>query len=99
MLSAEAAGYRLSGGVMLHLGGGASCLLQRAAFNLLMATCCFRRAVFYIIRAARRLRRAATLSEVGIMLSEGGEEGILPQRAAGYSRGRHDEFRGRYYAF
>ena len=28
-----------------------------------------------------------------------GEEGILPQRAAGYSRGRHDEFRGRYYAF
>ena len=24
------------------------------------------------------------------MLSEGGEEGILPQRAAGYSRGRHD---------
>ena len=64
-----------------------------------MAICCFRRAAFYIIRAARRLRRAATLSEVGIMLSEGGEEGILPQRAAGYSRGRHDEFRGRYYAF
>ena len=74
----------------------ASCLLQRAAFNLLMATCCFRRAAFYIIRAARRLRRAATLSEGGIMLSEGGEEGILPQRAAGYSQGRHDEFRGQY---
>ena len=46
--------------------------------------------------AARRLRRAATLSEGGIMLSEGGEEGILPQRAAGYSRGRHDEVRGRF---
>ena len=81
----EAAGYLPSvWGVMLHLGGGgaASCLLQRAAFNLLMATCCFRRAAIHIIRAAVRLRRAATLSEVGIMLSEGGEEGILPQRAA-----------------
>ena len=85
MLSAEAAGYRLSGGVMLHLEGGGG--RHRAFFRgrhstLLMATCCFRRAAFYIIRAARCLRRAATLSEVGIMLSEGGEEGILPQRAA-----------------
>ena len=83
---------------MLHLEGGivpsSEGGTQPSNGNMLLSE-----AAFYIIRAARRLRRAATLSEGGTMLSEGGEEGILPQRAAGYSRGRHDEFRGRYYAF